>query len=206
MVILAGSQWAALGLGLPGNDLSVTLATSALVLGLLVLALGLAGRRAGFVGFLTGVSVLAALLAAPLPANLQWEGRGGEAVWAPRSAADLRDYRLGAGDAELDLTRIETTGLDRQDVEVGLGAGSLTLIVPEDLTVRVDSSIGAGELRLREAAGTSGGSEPRFSDGRTNDRTGGLGIQEQVELGQGTQPQLVVDASVGLGEIVIEQE
>ncbi|HKJ11150.1 MAG TPA: PspC domain-containing protein [Ornithinimicrobium sp.] len=207
LVILAAALWAAQGPGLPGNDLSVALAVSAGVLGLLVLGLGVAGRRAGFVGFLTGVSVFAALLAAPLPANLQWEGRSGEATWAPTSTAELRDYRLAAGEAELDLTRIPAGDLDDvRNVEVSLGAGSLTILVPDDLAVEVDSSIGAGELRLRDASEGSDTSVPRFSDGRTNDTTSGLGVQEVVNLGEDSRPELVVDASVGVGEIVIEQE
>jgi phage shock protein PspC (stress-responsive transcriptional regulator) len=206
MVVLAGSLWVSQVFDLPGNDLSVALATCAAVLGLLVLALGAAGRRAGFVGFLTGVSVLVAVVAAPLPADLQWEGRGGQATWAPRTADDLRNYRLAAGEAELDLRRLDTDGLNGQTVEVSLGAGSLTVLVPQDLTVAVESNVGVGELRLDETPGSSQGGVPRFSDGRTNDTTSGLGIQEQVELGEDRSPQLVIDANVGVGETVIEQE
>ncbi|MGB7450022.1 MAG: hypothetical protein WA892_12965, partial [Ornithinimicrobium sp.] len=206
MVILAGALWATQGPGLPGNDLSVALAACAAVLGLLVMALGVAGRRAGFVGFLAGVSVLVALIAAPLPANLQWEGRSGQATWAPESVGQLRDYRLAAGEAELDLTRLPADELTGQDVQVSLGAGQMTIVVPEELTVEVNSGIGAGELRLGNAAGSADTDGPLFSDGRTNDTTSGLGIQERVVLGEDTSPQLVVDVNVGVGEIVIDQE
>jgi len=206
MVILAGALWVTQGPGLPGNDLSVGLAICAAVLGVVVLTLGFAGRRAGFVGFLTGTSVLAALLAAPLPANLQWEGRSGQATWAPRSVADLREYRLAAGEAELDLTRLEADDVSGLDVDVSVGAGSMTILVPRDLPVQVDSQIGAGELRLSDDLGASGSDAPRFSDGRTNDTTSGLGVQERVNLGEDSSPPLLVDVNVGVGEIVIEQE
>jgi len=175
------------------------------VLGLVVLGLGLTGRRAGFVGFLTAVTVLAALVTAPLPAHLRWEGRAGDVVWIPETVAELKDFELGAGDAELDLRSLDPGELTGQNVEVSLGAGELTIVVPDDLTVQVESEIGVGELLVHEG-GFAPGERDSGRFGRDEFSTGGLGIDEDRFFGQDAQPHLVIRADVGLGQITIEQE
>lgn len=206
LVIVAGMIWAGPWLSLPGKDTTVALATAALVLGLLVLGLGLAGRRAGFVGFLTVVTVLAALVTAPLPAQLHWGGRAGDVTWAPQTVDGLRsDYRLGAGDALLDLRGLEVGDLDGQSVDVSLGAGVLTVVVPDDLTVQVDSEIGAGELLVRGRGFVRGEQDFGRFDNRA-DSTGGLGIKESTIIGESPDPHLLIRADVGLGQIDLVQQ
>lgn len=204
LVIVAGLG-AGPALDLPGNDVTIALAAAAVVLGLLVLGLGLTGRRAGFVGFLTVLTMLAALLTAPLPDQVRWEGRAGDVVWIPETVADLKDYELGAGDARLDLRSLDPGDLTGQSVEVSLGAGVLTIVIPDDLTVQVESEIGVGELMVREG-GPAPGERDSGRFGRDELSTGGLGIDEGRFFGEDAQPHLVIRADVGLGQITIEQE
>ena len=78
----------------------------------------------------------------------------GERRWAPVAASDVREvYRLGIGEAELDLTR---TDADRIATDVSLGVGHLVVMVPRDATVVVDAHTGLGELVVlgRESHGT----------------------------------------------------
>jgi phage shock protein PspC (stress-responsive transcriptional regulator) len=78
----------------------------------------------------------------------------GERRWAPVADSEVRRvYRLGIGDAELDLTR---TDADRITTDVSLGVGHLVVMVPRDATVVVDAHTGLGELVVlgRESHGT----------------------------------------------------
>lgn len=78
----------------------------------------------------------------------------GERRWSPLAASDVRRvYRLGIGEAELDLTR---TDADRITTDVSLGVGRLVVMVPRDATVVVDAHTGLGELVVlgRESQGT----------------------------------------------------
>ena len=72
----------------------------------------------------------------------------GDFTYSPSSLGDVRDqYRLGLGVLELDLTNVdfEATG---STVEVSVGAGETTVIVPDETTVSVEATMTAGELDL----------------------------------------------------------
>ncbi|MCW2605833.1 MAG: phage shock protein PspC, partial [Frankiales bacterium] len=75
----------------------------------------------------------------------------GERTWVP--AADGRaDYRLGAGEATLDLRGLEPG--EREQVRARLGAGHLVVLVPTDLPVRLRTDVEAGNVVARSADGT----------------------------------------------------
>lgn len=203
LVIVAGTVWAGPSLDLPGDDLVVALAAVAVVLGLLVLGLGVSGRRAGFVGFLavlTVLTVLTAFTAALLPARLGLAGGTGEVVWNPASVAELTDHRLGAGEADLDLRSLDPDELSSDVVDVSVGAGQLTVQLPAEDGVQVDSQIGVGRLSVRGAE--VGG----LADGPDDRSVSGLDIDESRSFGAAGSPDLIVRADLGVGEIVIDQE
>lgn len=63
------------------------------------------------------------------------------------SQIDGQDFSHDVGDVTYDLTAVDFTG---EDVEMGVdvGAGTLLVEVPEDVTVIVDAQVGAGQLDL----------------------------------------------------------
>ena len=161
-----------------GTALGVT------AIGLLVGAV--IGRARGLI--VLGVLLsLATTVAAATDQRLS--GGVGERTWKPDTvAAAERPYRLGVGDAELDLTRLPA-GSD-VDVDVRLGVGALRVYVPADAEVMVDAEVGAGNVALfdREQDGTdvdvTASAEPRGGPSGTVIR---------------------IDAEVGLGEVRVEQ-
>jgi phage shock protein PspC (stress-responsive transcriptional regulator) len=55
--------------------------------------------------------------------------------------------RLLAGELFVDLTRVDMTG-SRRTLDIEMGAGSVHLVVPRDVTVHLDAEVGLGGLRV----------------------------------------------------------
>ena len=108
------------------------------------------GARPGRVGRAAhGAGVAAAVVP-----DVAVHGGIGDRTWRPATVADLRsEYRLGIGDAELDLTRLDLTDAGRLRVEVRQGVGDLTIVVPDDVVVLVDADVQGGDLRLPDRGG-----------------------------------------------------
>jgi phage shock protein PspC (stress-responsive transcriptional regulator) len=191
----------------PGSDETVALAAALGVLGLGTLVLGLLGRRAGITGFLAIVLALVTWTASVVP-DMTFGGGIGERTWRPSVTDTTQRYRLSIGSAELDLADLPDNPGTARQVEARVGIGELRIYIPENLTVEVDSSVGAGDIsRLGTAdlgpiapSGTNGDGDPIQLDGR-----GGHNISTVETFGTGT-PDVVVDAHVGLGQILIGKE
>jgi hypothetical protein len=169
----------------------IALAGSLAAIGLLLVVLGLAGWRAGFVAFLAVVLAITAWTSALLPAGIQLGGQVGDATWAPTSVTTGANYHLGAGDGVLDLSKLPTEGLSEARLSANVGLGELKVVVPEGLTVQFVGHVGLGELLLPgEADG----------DGRT-----GTDIARSVLVGDGPT-EVVVDAEVGVGQLTVVKE
>ena len=116
-------------------------------------------------------------------------GGVGERTWTPDTvAAAERPYRLGVGDAELDLTQLPA-GSD-VDVDVRLGVGGLRVYVPADARVLVDAEVGAGNVALF---------------GQEDDGTDVDVMTTAVPRGEPSGTVIRLDAEVGLGEVRVEQ-
>lgn len=120
------------------------------------------------------------------------EGGVGERTWVPTTVAEAeRPFRLGVGDAELDLTGLPPGSA--VDVDVSVGMGELRVIVPDDARVVVDGSVGAGTMRLFEERTRDG---TGLSDRTTSDPSPGAAPGA---------PLLTIDAEVGLGELEVRR-
>jgi phage shock protein PspC (stress-responsive transcriptional regulator) len=184
-----------------GADTAVlTMATALAVMAGGIIAAGLLGRRSG------GLAPLAILLAIALgiaSAAAAADLRSGDRIsivgdrdWRPVTAKDADlDYNLGVGDATLWLTdpRILTTRNGTGPVEslVQVGAGTLTVVLPEGTPAEVRAELAGGQLIRPD------GSRVRF-DGDGNDQDA-----EVLHSGPAGAPALVVEARVGFGEIVV---
>ena len=127
--------------------------------------------------------VLALIPAAATDGRLA--GGAGERTWVPTAGSAPAAYRLGAGEATLDLRRLDPGDLDRLDARVGMG--SLVVLVPDDLRVRATADVGLGEIITLDRD---------LPDGQD---------REVLGLGPPSGPLLELDLEVGLGEIEVRR-
>lgn len=103
------------------------------------------------------------------------------------SQIDGKAFTHDVGDVAYDLTAVDFSG---QDVDMGVevGAGTLLVEVPEDVTVTVDAQVGAGELDL------------------FGQRTDGINVNRDGTFeGSSDGGTLDLDLNVGLGELEVSR-
>ncbi|MBD3785014.1 MAG: hypothetical protein IE926_19040 [Micrococcales bacterium] len=187
-------------LGYTGEPVVLGFALALAAVSAVVLALAVRGRASGFSGFLVialGVLTVFSFLVSHSTAR----GGVGDRVWSPTSTSLPATYHLGAGDATLDLDGLATwtpAGGEPATVDVSVGVGELTVRVPAGLDVRVDNQIGVGEVR-HERVSSGGVTE-------TLDDRSGTDVRRDVTVGDGTSPDLVVTAEIGIGDVIIIEE
>ena len=184
-------SWMGAELDWVGDHRTIALAGSLAAIGLLLVGLGLAGWRAGFVAFLAVVLAITALSSTVVPTGIQLGGQLGDATWAPTSVTPGANYHLGAGDGVLDLSGLPTEGLSEAKIRAYVGLGELRVLVPESLTVNVVGHVGLGEILLPDDARDQGQS--------------GSDLSRSVTVGDGPT-EVVVDAGVGLGQLTVVKE
>jgi phage shock protein PspC (stress-responsive transcriptional regulator) len=178
-------------------DILSVSATTAMALALVVVGLGLLaatfwGRAHGLIPVgLVLVGVLVIVEVADFPTTLG--GGVGDRTDVIVTQADMADeHQLGLGDLTLDLTGAPLTAGSTPTVEAQVGAGELTIVVPEDATVELDARSGAGDLEAPDDAVP------------TDD---GVGFNDHVTLdGREGGGRVEIDAQVGLGDIVLVRE
>jgi Cell wall-active antibiotics response LiaF, C-terminal len=165
----------------------VALAVGAIGTGIAVVA-GVALRRR--TGGLVVVGLLLAALAVTLSAvDVRLEGPIGSRVYTPFETSDLkRDYDMSIGDLELDLSNAVLAAGDTE-VDANVGIGELLVTVPDDVAVDVDASASAGEVTVfgRSESGVDADLSASIH-APNSDRT------------------LLIDAHVGLGDVIVERE
>jgi phage shock protein PspC (stress-responsive transcriptional regulator) len=173
-----------------GDHRTIAMAGSLAVIGLLLVVLGLAGWRSGFVAFLAVVLAITAWSSAVVPTGIHLGGRVGDATWTPALVTSDANYRLGAGDAVLNLGALPKEGLSEAKLPAYVGIGDLKVVVPEGLTVKVVGHVGLGEILLPSDLGNG---------------QGGTDVARSVVIGNGPT-EVVVDAGVGVGQLTVVKE
>lgn len=194
--VAASAGWA-------GNHVAVGLASGVGVLGLGILLAGLAGRRAGGLAFFAVIGMVAAAAATAAPAGVTQPWQVGQRAYQVTSLTPPPSFELGAGQMRVDLTRADyraTPGTDQVTARAAMG--QIDIVVPEGVRVTVNASGRAGALH---ATGTTEGPVD-IESGKTpmgpGMGNGGMSWQRTVQYGTGTgQPEIVVDAEVGVGQI-----
>ena len=189
-----------------GSEQTVALGAALGVIGLGVLALGFAGRRAGLTGFIAVVLALVTWGASVVP-DVTFGGGVGDRVWRPAATDTTASYRLSIGSADLDLSQLPDNPGTARQVEARVGVGELRIRIPENLTVEVRSSVSVGDITRADFGSfdplsPAPGSDPLVYDD-TNDN--GRNISTVQTFGTG-DPDVIVDAHVGLGQILIGKE
>jgi phage shock protein PspC (stress-responsive transcriptional regulator) len=165
----------------------VALAVGAIATGVAVVAGVALRRRTG--GLVVVGLVLATLAVAVSAVDVRLEGPIGSRVYSPVETSDLkRDYDMSIGDLELDLSNAALAA-GETEVDANVGIGELRVIVPDDVAVDVDASASAGEVIVFGRSESGVDAElSRSTIAPESERT------------------LLIDAHVGLGEVVVERE
>jgi phage shock protein PspC (stress-responsive transcriptional regulator) len=158
------------------------------VIGILTVVTGLALVATAFVGGVRWLIVPAFVLALPLAVvaagDIDIKGGIGERQYRPADVAQVQPaYRLGMGSLELDLRDV-TLPPGRTDLAVDLGIGHARIDVADDVCVTSNVEIGAGAAYVFDHV--NDGVDVAFAEGGAP-RPG--------------QPQLHVDANLGIGEL-----
>ncbi|GHF47605.1 membrane protein [Streptomyces mashuensis] len=131
-----------------GTSLEIGLACALGVFGLGLAVSSRYGRTGGgtvVAAALTGVLLVGA---AALPASVTAEWS--RTTWRPATPAQAAvPYRLGSGEGRLDLTGVSwQAGAAPVAVHAEVGAGRLTVVVPQDVSAQVDIRVGVGDVQL----------------------------------------------------------
>jgi phage shock protein PspC (stress-responsive transcriptional regulator) len=191
LVTYGSLSWLGSEFSWTGDHQAIAMAGSLAAIGLLLVVLGLAGWRSGFVAFLAVVLAIAAFTSTVVPSGIELGGRVGDATWTPNSVTAGANYHLGVGDGVLNLSELPTEGLLDARIPAYVGLGELKVIVPEDLTVKIVGHVGLGEILLPTDAPDEG--------------QGGSDVTRSIDLGDGPT-EVVVDAGVGVGQLTVVKE
>jgi phage shock protein PspC (stress-responsive transcriptional regulator) len=177
-------------------SVTIGLAAALAVLAVGIIINGVRGKRSGGASGVAWI-VLVALL---LTGSVRW-GTDTIVEWGPRSTlvpTTSQDYAFGAGRVTLDLREMDLPdAADRPDagvfgeyVDLTLGAGVVTVIIPDDTSVLFTGSVGAGSI-----------------DAGPNEDSTRIGPVERAsaDFGPSDITQLTVSVQLGAGQIrVIE--
>ena len=141
------------------------------------------GRARWLIAVGVALAVLLGATAAARSAGL--EDGVGERAWTVTGSGS---YRLGAGEAVLDLRGLDAG--ERADVAARVGFGQLTVLVPADTSVRVVGDAGLGRISWPGPIGRS--------DGDTD-------VHEEFVVGRPADVTVELDLEVGVGEIEVRR-
>lgn len=164
----------------------VVLAVCLAVVGLGLVVGGFVGRarRLIFVGALLVIATTAAGVS-----HVELRGGIGDRSWAPRSVAAVHDtYRLGIGQARLDLSHVQFAPGETVNVAFRQGIGDLLIVLPAQLPVDVVTDVNAGVIRMPSGAEQNGTSVHwRYVDPRDS------------------APVITIDAQLGVGSMEVRR-
>lgn len=183
----------ALGVGVLGmvDVAGVAVADSAypaLAVGLVGVML-LVGAFYGRPGGLVLLGLVGAVALAGTTAAGSWDSETVRVT--PATVAEIEEvYDFGAGELSLDLTGLEDPeGLDDRTIRLEGGVGQIEVTVPEGVDVVVDATVGGpGNIQL-------------FGVDR-----GGISTEWDQRFERGDVAELTIDAELGVGEIIVNEE
>lgn len=176
-----------------GSHVGTGIAAGLGVLGLAIVVAGIAGRRSGWLAPFALAGMATSLVLSVSPAGLTQPWSVGEHTYSPASLSGSDSYQLGVGSLRLDLSgadHTKTPGVDRVTASVGMG--DMVLTVPEGVRVTVNTRAGLGQVVAFDS-----------TQGQHVTRDGGA-VAETFTFGSAdATEEVVVDASVGVGEITV---
>lgn len=175
-----------------GPVVLTTGAVAIILLGIAVAVAGLRGRTAGGPASLAIILLIAFLPLAAIDRadwrDADWGGGApfGEVDRTPTTVAEAEEgWAVGAGEMRIDLTQVPLGG-ETVEVPVRVGAGDVTLVIPEGAAVEAEVDVMAGELRWLDET----------SSGTTVDET-----YRTDAVTDGAEPEIRIDLRVGAGSV-----
>jgi phage shock protein PspC (stress-responsive transcriptional regulator) len=188
LLIVAGLAWLLHVLDVASLSLSDGLAIGLVIVGLGLVVAAWRGRAWSLVvlGVLFGSTIV--LVEA---INVPFEAGAGDRLVVVDTRGELADdHELFAGALTLDLRRAPLSD-GPQTVDAAVGMGKLRVILPADSSVEVDAKVKAGNI--------DGDLAPTPDEGGVDlHETFGIGTRQRV-------PDLRLDLSVGIGELVVDR-
>jgi phage shock protein PspC (stress-responsive transcriptional regulator) len=172
--------------------------------GIGIMLSGLRGRRSGSLG---AVAVLAILLAVPLSwghaDGVPWDWNStwvvGDKTYRPTTPGEAAGgYSVLAGNVRVDLTGLPYDSTDPVTVPVSVGAGNVTVIIPNGVPTRAVTRNMAGQVNWNVDGSNSG---YHSSSGVDQSRT-----WQNAEANAGETVKLNLDVKVNAGQITIQEE
>lgn len=199
----------------PGNAIAHGVAAAIGALALVLIVVGLIGRRAAGVSTLAALLLPFLLMTAVLPPGQGVSATAGERTWVVTSAAD-QVYELGAGYAVLDLRDIpidpdadtSSAAGEPPTVTASVNVGNLDVLLPDGLVVEVTARAGGGEILVGEQREFGGWA--RMPE-RGHGRRAGLNVNETRVFGpagaaqDGADVDLRLDLTISLGQLIIKE-
>lgn len=200
LFVIAGALIAQRGGWFDRSTAGTAAALVVLIFGVAIIVSGLRGRRGGVLGLL---AIFAALVALPLAVNSRdginpWiVDNNGVHVTTTQGTTTITDrttaangFRMGFGDATVDLTGVPLQAGDRLTVPIDVSAGNLVVRVPSGAQVAAQADIGAGQVT--------------WQVGGDNTSTSGVGRRDSFGV-PADQATLLLQIHVGAGNVTVEE-
>jgi hypothetical protein len=185
-LVTGGLLWLLAVLGLLEVGWQTAAAGALIVVGAATAGIGLAGHRADPLVVVGSVLLISLAVAATLP-DAVVTGGVGDRTERPRTAAQVAEpFALATGQLVVDLTGLELPG-GTTTVSASVGAGSLEVVLPDDVGVVVAAHADVGEVRV-------------LGETRT-----GLDVDLVRVQAPGRDRVLSLDLSVAVGEIEVRR-
>ena len=138
--------------------------------------------------FLVAIALAVALAgtAATDDASDTFRGGVGQRSWVVSPNATSAGYRLGLGEATLDLTDLTPTGR-HVVVTAHIGAGHLIVLVPDDVPIRLHATARVGDI----------------TEFGTSIANGGESMERTRTYGPPEDPRVEVEAGVTAGQVEV---
>ena len=188
LFVAGGALWLLGALDVVDVSVTAALSVALIVVGLALVAGSFTGRHTGMITI--GI-VLTAGLALASTFDIRLEGGIGQRNERPTSVAELKsEYKLGVGQLTIDLTGITFAPGTTTHIKARVGIGQLTVDVPASVEVQAHGTAGLGEVLLfgRQSSDV--------------DLSHGLVLTGPAP--PGGRPQLILELSVGLGQVTVD--
>ena len=167
------------------------------IIGLGIVISGLRGRTSGTLGFLAIVTAITLTSSGVLPPDWTVSYSVGDRDYAWTERADAATgVDLGAGNATVDLTSVPLTS-EPLTVPIHVGAGEVTVILPDDAAVLTTVDVRAGEITWE-------------ADGEVSEVSGSWTGQHEEQRSAGLaddgEAQLIVEVRLNAGNVTIQGE
>lgn len=145
ILVVVGGLWLLDAVDVISLRAAVVLPGVLAVVGLALMFGALDGPHSGLVVF--GLFLTVAVMAAAVAPPRAFHGGVGERSHVVSAQRDLQtNYDVALGDLSLDFSGLTLT--ESAEVEVTVGAGQMLVVIPSDIPVEVEASVGAGEIDL----------------------------------------------------------